>query len=210
MSGYTDPAWDEYLSSGEDPTGGELEEQTPAPRAPRPRKPQESKPGCGVYFTIILIIAFALGFIGTKVNEQKEAEQKKAQEEYAEYERAIRAEEQFRRDTAYDGWKRRKEIAEKALKAKADSIRRAQLDSCAREMKKKNIAAAKVATYDEGYRDGYECGHDDADCGEGYGYSWINEELARYYSSAYKRGFEAGYRAGFGAGREDFDYTHGI
>lgn len=25
MSGYTDPAWDEYLSTGEDPTGGELE-----------------------------------------------------------------------------------------------------------------------------------------------------------------------------------------
>ena len=26
MSDYTDPAWDEYLSTGEDPTGGELEE----------------------------------------------------------------------------------------------------------------------------------------------------------------------------------------
>lgn len=26
MSDKTDPAWDEYLSTGEDPTGGELEE----------------------------------------------------------------------------------------------------------------------------------------------------------------------------------------
>ena len=26
MSNRTDPAWDEYLSTGEDPTGGELEE----------------------------------------------------------------------------------------------------------------------------------------------------------------------------------------
>ena len=26
MSDRTDPAWDEYLSAGEDPTGGELEE----------------------------------------------------------------------------------------------------------------------------------------------------------------------------------------
>lgn len=26
MSDRTDPAWDEYLSTGEDPTGGELEE----------------------------------------------------------------------------------------------------------------------------------------------------------------------------------------
>ena len=25
MSDYTDPAWDEYLSTGEDPTGSELE-----------------------------------------------------------------------------------------------------------------------------------------------------------------------------------------
>lgn len=210
MSDRTDPAWEEYLSTGEDPTGGELEEQKPAPRVSRPRKPQEPKVGCGVYFLLALLIVSALCYIGTKVSQQKEAAQKKAQEEYAEQERIRRAEEQFRRDTMYDGMKRRRELAEKALKAKEDSARRARMDAYAKEMKKKNIAAAKVATYDDGYRDGYECGYDDADCNEGYGYSWIDEELAKYYTSAYKRGFEAGYRVGFGAGREDYEYTYGI
>lgn len=210
MSGYTDPAWDEYLSTGEDPTGGELEEQEPAPRVSRPRKPQEPKAGCGVYFLLATLIVFAFCYIGAKVSEQKEEAKKKAQEEYAEYDRIRRAEEQFRRDTMYDGMKRRRELAEKALKAKEDSARRARMDAYAKEMKKKNIAAAKVATYDDGYRDGYECGHDDADCNEGYGYSWIDEELAQYYSAAYKKGFSVGYKAGFGTGREDYEYSSGI
>lgn len=29
MSDYEDPAWDEYLSTGEDPTGGDLDDETP-------------------------------------------------------------------------------------------------------------------------------------------------------------------------------------
>lgn len=171
MSDYTDPAWEEYLSTGEDPTGGELEEQEPAPRVSRPRRSQEPKPGCGVYFLLALLIVSALCYIGTMVSQQNEAAQKKAQEEYAEQDRIRRAEEQFRRDTMYDGMKRRRELKEKALKAKEDSARRARMDAYAKEIKKKNIAAAKVATYDDGYRDGYECGHDDADCNEGVPYN---------------------------------------
>ena len=27
MSDYEDPAWDEYLSTGEDPTGGDLDDE---------------------------------------------------------------------------------------------------------------------------------------------------------------------------------------
>lgn len=84
------------------------------------------------------------------------------------------------------------------------------MDTYAKEAKQKNIAYAKSATYDDGYRDGYECGHDDADCNEGYGYSWISKDLAQYYTAAYKKGFSNGYRAGFSAGREDYEYSTGI
>lgn len=210
MSGYTDPAWDEYLSTGEDPTGGELEEQEYTPRPSRSNRPPKQPTGCGVLFLILCVIFFAFCIIEPKQREKKKEAEKKAQEEWVEYERIRRAEEQFRLDTMYDGMKRRRKLAEKALKAKEDSARQARMDAYAKEMKKKNIAAAKVATYDDGYRDGYECGHDDADCNEGYGYSRISEELAQYYSAAYKKGFSVGYKAGFGAGREDYEYSSGI
>ena len=210
MSDYTDPAWDEYLSTGEDPTGGKLEEQGYTPRPSRSSRPQKQPTGCGVLFFILCVVFFAVCIIEPIQREKKKAAEKKAQEEWTEYQRKKRAEEQFRLDTMYDAMKRRQELEEKALKTKEDSSRRAKMNAFAREMKKKNIEYAKSATYDDGYHDGYECGHDDADCNEGYGYSWINNELAQYHSTSYKKGFSAGYKAGFGAGREDYEYSSGI
>ena len=207
---YTDPAWDEYLSTGEDPTGGELEEQEYTPEPSRPHRPQKQPAGCGVLFFVLCVVFFAICIIAPKQREKKAAAEKKAQEEWAEYQRARRAEEQFRLDTMYDAMKRRQELEEKAIKAKEDSARRARMDAYTKEMRSKNIAYAKSATYDDGYRDGYECGHDDADCNEGYGYSRISEDLAQYYTAAYKKGFSNGYRAGFSAGREDYEYSAGI
>lgn len=117
---HTDPAWDEYLSTGEDPTGGELEEQGYAPEPSRPNRPQKQPAGCGAFFLILCVVFFALCFILPKQREKREAAEKKAQEEWAEYQRAKRAEEQFRLDTMYDSMKRRREIEEKAMKAKED------------------------------------------------------------------------------------------
>ena len=93
-----------------------------------------------------------------------------------------------------------------ALAAETAARRKADADAFRQQM----IRKARAATYDEGYRDGYECGYDDGDCNEGYGYSWISDDLIPYYSASYKKGFSSGYRSGLYAGREDYEYQSGI
>ena len=209
MSDRTDPAWDEYMSTGEDPTGGELEgndDTSPSYAGRGNRKP----PGCNAFFAAVCICFFVACLIAPEYRKKKEEAEIRERQEWTEYQRRLRDEQQFRIDTAYDALMRRREIAEKELKRKEDSTRLARMAAYSEEMRKKNIAAPRTATYDDGYREGYECGHDDADCNEGYGYSEIDPELARYYTESYKRGFARGYRAGYGAGKEDYEYVNGI
>lgn len=201
MSSRTDPAWDEYLSTGEDPTGGELDER---PRF-KPQQPSNGT-GCGVIFFIATAIFLGIVSLTQKSNEEKETQR---QREIEVQNTLIRQKELEQRRMQESISYRRQAVSdsvERAIAAETAARRKADADAFRQQM----IRKARASTYDDGYRDGYECGYDDGDCNEGYGYSWISADMEQFYSSAYKEGFRIGYREGFSAGMEDYQYSNGI
>ncbi len=75
MSDYEDPAWEEYLSTGEDPTGGDLDDdetlyevsrQTTKPKAkPVPTNKEKQGPSdfSGIGCLLWIIVGIILGII---------------------------------------------------------------------------------------------------------------------------------------------------
>lgn len=208
---YEDPAWDEYLSTGEDPTGGALEEaDSPSCHSQQLKRPSKENPpkGCspiGIILSIVLILFLVIGNIITKSNERKEAERKER-----EHQESIQRAQEWRRheDEAYRLYK---EMEAEGKKAQAEQFRKevAARSKAIREAKKQQSGNI-VYDYRQGYHDGYECGYDDGDCNEGYGYSYLDDSTLSKYGSDYRKGFHAGYRKGFDAGKEDYQYSEGI
>ena len=81
-----DSAWDEYLSTGEDPTGGLLEEADNE-TANTPKAPKHAPKGNGgpnpIFSLCVIILAIGLICNGVnKSNAKKKAEKEKARQEY--------------------------------------------------------------------------------------------------------------------------------
>lgn len=207
----TDPAWDEYLSTGIDPTGGELEEAAPPksyhPRPPRRNKPQKPSPFSIIFWCAVLcffLICIASG-------EKRKAENEQARINNEAYQKAMcqqRQLEKLRQDSINASLKRRSDSLDAVSKQKEKAAALERMEKNAAEYRARLEREGPAATFDQGYRDGYECGHDDSDCGESYGNSRMSDDVIRYYSKAYQEGFKAGYAKGYKAGREDFDYIN--
>lgn len=154
---------------------------------------------------IFCCIAFALALIISGV-EKRSKEKREA--ERAEFERLEAIERSKVWNMEYQAYKEKEEARKKAeyeefckeVEARSQAIKESQ---------KKQVAAI-VYDYRQGYNDGYECGYDDGDCNEGYGYSFLDENTLTRYGTDYKSGFYSGYSAGFAAGKEDYQYSEGI
>lgn len=208
-----DPAWEEYLTTGEDPTGGLLEEADnmesycPQPKQPRRTPNRNGNNGVGIVHFILLIILIALSAGAEKSrNDKKKAEEEKARQElYQQQERERR----WEMDHEYLLYKEKEAQAKRELFEQFQEEVR-QRSEAINKAKKQQKQTSSGSPYERGYHDGYECGYDDGDCNEGYGYSFLDEATLRRYGEDYRRGFESGYKAGFSAGREDYEYSAGI
>lgn len=201
MSTMNDPAWDEYLSTGEDPTGGQLEEaDEEVPYSIKKRNPKGNGPGCFPVLCLLLIVLAAVGI--NKTESKKKAAENKARQEYMQRQEL---EHHWEMNHEYEAYKKREAQAKReAFEQFKEEVR--QRSEAINEAKRQQSRSLSGSAYECGYRDGYECGHDDGDCNEGYGYSFLDEVSFRRYGEDYRQGFYVGYKAGFNAGREDYEY----
>ena len=204
-----DPSWEEYLSTGEDPTGGLLEEADNE-TAYTPKAPKLAPKGNGgpnpIFVLCVIILAIGLVCDGVnKSNAKKKAEKEKARQEYLLQQEKDR---RWEMDHEYEAYKEREAQTKREIYEQfKEDVR--QRSEAINEAKKQQQARAGTP-YSRGYHDGYECGYDDGDCNESYGYSFLDEGIFSRYGEEYRRGFLAGYREGFSAGREDYDYDAGF
>ncbi len=207
----TDPAWDEYLSTGIDPTGGELEEAAPS-KSYQPKPPQRNKPQkpsrSGIIFWCAVLCLFLICLASSEKHKAENEQARIKNESYQEAMYQQRQLEQLRRDSINAYWKHRDDSLDAVSKAKEKAAALERMEKSAAENRAKLEREGPAATFDQGFKDGYECGHDDSDCGESYGNSWMSDAVIRYYSKAYQEGFKTGYAKGYKAGSEDFDYIN--
>lgn len=170
----------------------------------RNKRPQKHSAGLSpieIFCCIVFILALIISGVQKRSNEKKEAQRKEIERQEAverskvwhmEYQ-AFKEKEEARKKAEYEEFCKEVEMRSQAIK----------------EAKEKQ-AANIVYDYRQGYHDGYECGYDDGDCNEGYGYSFLDENTLSRYGSEYRQGFLSGYKKGYSAGKEDYQYTEGI
>lgn len=223
-----DEAWEEYLSTGIDPTGGELgpdfDQESEDGGRDMMNPPSGSGKGLSGTSLILLLVGLVI-FILLGVNAVEKAHRGKVHRE-----QALRQME----EEQYQSELRKREQLDKALE---EAIAQAD-DKEARSERVRNLLQSGRGLYGEGYRtrtssgstvpagvdlpkrgtaygdgfwDGYYEGFDDADGFNEYGFKY--DESTKDYKgkarSEYARGYKAGYKIGWDEGieqREDNDY----
>ena len=219
-----DEAWEEYMSTGVDPTGGELGpdfdvERGSAPITPPPNQPNGNSPFNPRTLFWILCIGFfvvaGISAIDKKQKEKARQEQAARDKEWEEYKR----EQQRQREAEarkHEHVKTPEEIEaeKKAIREEVQQLLRSGQGLYGKGMSPQERKANPTAVqsnlpkrgtpYGDGYWDGYDEGFDDADGHNSYGFKY-DEAGSKYKGDAlskYVQGYRKGYKEGWEEGIE--------
>ena len=226
-----DAAWEEYLSTGIDPTGGELgPDFDPETGKELPEvenvvtsgtRGKQLKPSGWERFLLLgIVVFFIIGIISWIDKSQREkarVEQAARDKEYAEYQRELQR--QRERERLLNEHVKTPEEIEAEKQATREEVQRllnsgrglygqgASPSTAGKPAQVQSNLPKRGTPYGDGYSDGYEEGYDDAD---GYNqYRFKYDESTNKYSgkarSEYVRGYRKGYKAGWDEGQEDLE-----
>ena len=226
-----DAAWEEYHSTGIDPTGGELgPDFDPETGEELPEVEyvvtsgttgKQLKPsGWDRFLLLGIVVFFIIGIISWIDKSQKEkarVEQAARDKEYAEYQRELQR--QRERERLLNEHVKTPEEIEAEKQATREEVQRllnsgrglygqgATPSTAGKPAQVQSNLPKRGTPYGDGYWDGYEEGYDDADGHNQYGFKY--DESTKKYSgkalSEYVRGYRKGYKAGWDEGQEDLE-----
>ena len=229
----TQEAYDEYYSSGVDPTGGdigpnfdpetgeELPEEEYVVTSNTGGSGGPLKPfGWGRLFWLAVVVFFIICIISWIDKSQKEKariEQAARDKEYAEYQQELQR--QKERERLLNEHVKTQEEIDAEKQATREEVQR--LLNSGRGLYGQGVTPNRTAKpaqvqsnlpkrgtpYGDGYWDGYEEGYDDADGHNQYGFKY-DESTNKYGGKAlseYVRGYRKGYKAGWEEGQEDLE-----
>ena len=229
----TQEAYDEYYSSGVDPTGGDIgpnfdpetgeelpEEEyvvtTNTGGSGGPLKPF----GWGRLFWLAVVVFFIICIISWIDKSQKEKariEQAARDKEYAEYQQELQR--QRERERLLNEHVKTQEEIDAEKQATREEVQRllnsgrglygqgVTPNTTAKPAQVQSNLPKRGTPYGDGYWDGYEEGYDDADGHNQYGFKY-DESTNKYGGKAlseYVRGYRKGYKAGWEEGQEDLE-----
>ena len=229
----TQEAYDEYYSSGVDPTGGdigpnfdpetgeELPEEEYVVTSNTGGSGGPLKPfGWGRLFWLAVVVFFIICIISWIDKSQKEKariEQAARDKEYAEYQQELQR--QRERERLLNEHVKTQEEIDAEKQVKREEVQRllnsgrglygqgVTPNTTAKPAQVQSNLPKRGTPYGDGYWDGYEEGYDDADGHNQYGFKY--DESTNKYSgkalSEYVRGYRKGYKAGWDEGREDLE-----
>ncbi len=228
-----DAAWEEYISTGIDPTGGELGpdfdpetgEELPEEEyvvtsntggSGGPLKPF----GWGHLFWLAVVVFFIICIISWIDKSQKEKariEQAARDKEYAEYQQELQR--QRERERLLNEHVKTQEEIDAEKQATREEVQRllnsgrglygqgVTPNTTAKPAQVQSNLPKRGTPFGDGYWDGYDEGYDDADGHNQYGFKY--DESTNKYSgkalSEYVRGYRKGYKAGWDEGQEDLE-----
>ena len=229
----TQEAYDEYYSSGVDPTGGdigpnfdpetgeELPEEEYVVTSNTGGSGGPLKPfGWGRLFWLAVVVFFIICIISWIDKSQKEKariEQAARDKEYAEYQQELQR--QRERERLLNEHVKTQEEIDAEKQAKREEVQRllnsgrglygqgVTPNTTAKPAQVQSNLPKRGTPYGDGYWDGYEEGYDDADGHNQYGFKY-DESTNKYGGKAlseYVRGYRKGYKAGWDEGREDLE-----
>lgn len=196
---HSDPAWDEYMSTGIDPTGGDLgADFNPENKIRRVHKANTLKQnknylGCGVIFILIACVAF----ISYKVISNSDKQTKTSEEYELEItlERIQRAIEQMESEPRHEPFVITETESAHIVTTSPIDVEVTVVRNTPKQQKR------EYTPYQRGYWDGYDEGYDDRIQRMGYGYKYDCDEE----SYDYQQGYANGYKDGFSEGWEEYD-----
>lgn len=229
----TQEAYDEYYSSGVDPTGGdigpnfdpetgeELPEEEYVVTSNTGGSGGPLKPfGWGRLFWLAVVVFFIICIISWIDKSQKEKariEQAARDKEYAEYQQELQR--QRERERLLNEHVKTQEEIDAEKQATREEVQRllnsgrglygqgVTPNTTAKPALVQSNLPKRGTPYGDGYWDGYEEGYDDADGHNQYGFKY--DESTNKYSgkalSEYVRGYRKGYKAGWEEGQEDLE-----
>ena len=229
----TQEAYDEYYSSGVDPTGGdigpnfdpetgeELPEEEYVVTSNTGGSGGPLKPfGWGRLFWLAVVVFFIIciiSWIGKSQKEKARIEQAARDKEYAEYQQELQR--QRERERLLNEHVKTQEEIDAEKQATREEVQRllnsgrglygqgVTPNTTAKPAQVQSNLPKRGTPYGDGYWDGYEEGYDDADGHNQYGFKY--DESTNKYSgkalSEYVRGYRKGYKAGWDEGREDLE-----
>ncbi len=229
----TQEAYDEYYSSGVDPTGGdigpnfdpetgeELPEEEYVVTSNTGGSGGPLKPfGWGRLFWLAVVVFFIICIISWIDKSQKEKariEQAARDKEYAEYQQELQR--QRERERLLNEHVKTQEEIDAEKQATREEVQRllnsgrglygqgVTPNTTAKPAQVQSNLPKRGTPYGDGFWDGYEEGYDDADGHNQYGFKY--DESTKKYSgkalSEYVRGYRKGYKAGWDEGREDLE-----
>lgn len=222
-----DAAWEEYLSTGIDPTGGELgPDFEPVTGEELPEK-YVVTPGTGgkhlrpfgwerLFWiaTIVFFIICIISWIDKSQKEKARVEQAARDKEYAEYQRELQR--QRERERLLNEHVKTPEEIEAEKQATREEVQRllnsgrglygqgATPSTAGKPAQVQSNLPKRGTPYGDGYWDGHEEGYDDADGHNTYDFKY--NEITNKYSgraqSDYIRGYRKGYKEGWEEGIE--------
>ena len=219
-----DEAWEEYMSTGIDPTGGELgpdfdpetsrllTEENSALRRPQRPKPSRSSGGWTFNWHDVFVAAGILFFIYAGINALVKNNQEKKEKARIEQQKAQEAAKP-KVYTLPDPGPTQEEKAAEAARIREDVKKMLHNGrglygqgvtppaSTAPAIPKTSGLPQRGTAYGDGYWDGYEEGFDDADGHNTYGFKY-NEATNKYSGSALDK-YVSGYRKGYKDGWEE-------
>ena len=229
----TQEAYDEYYSSGVDPTGGdigpnfdpetgeELPEEEYVVTSNTGGSGGPLKPfGWGRLFWLAVVVFFIICIISWIDKSQKEKariEQAARDKEYAEYQQELQR--QRERERLLNEHVKTQEEIDAEKQAKREEVQRllnsgrglygqgVTPNTTAKPAQVQSNLPKRGTPYGDGYWDGYEEGYDDADGHNQYGFKY-DESTNKYGGKAlseYVRGYRKGYKAGWEEGQEDLE-----
>ena len=231
---HTQESYDEYYSTGVDPTGGEIgldfdpETGEELPEEEYVMTSGSGETGGGPFkpfgwerlFWLAIVVFFIICIISWIDKSQKEkarVEQAARDKEYAEYQQELQRQKERER-LLNEHVKTQEEIEAEKLATREEVQRllnsgrglygQGATPSTAGNPAQVQSNLPKHGTpYGDGYWDGYEEGYDDADGHNQYGFKY--DESTNKYSgkalSEYVRGYRKGYKVGWDEGQEDLE-----
>ncbi len=231
---HTQDAYDEYFSTGVDPTGGEIgpnfypetgeelpEEEYVVTSDTSGSSGEPLKPfGWNRLFwlaTVVFFIICIISWIDKSHKEKARIEQAARDKEYAEYQQELQR--QRERERLLNEHVKTPEEIEAEKQATREEVQRllnsgrglygqgATPSTAGKPAQVQSNLSKRGTPYGDGYWDGYEEGYDDADGHNQYGFKY-DESTNKYGGKAlseYVRGYRKGYKAGWDEGQEDLE-----
>ena len=231
---HTQEAYDEYNSTGVDPTGGEIgtdfepetgeemqeEEYVRTSNTDGPSSGPFKQFGWERLFWLAIVLFFItciISWIDKSQKEKARVEQAARDKEYAEYQQELQR--QREREKLLNEHVKTPEEIEAEKQATREEVQRllksgrglygqgVTPNTTGKPAQVQSNLPKRGTPYGDGYWDGYEEGYDDADGHNQYGFKY--DESTNKYSgkalSEYVRGYRKGYKAGWEEGQEDLE-----